>query len=459
MADLLITTADNEQFLAHHGIKGQEWGVWNDETRRKYGYYPASSSKKGQRLIAKADRERAKADRANSVTELHMRAMKVNANEITKQYAKSNVHTIKAQRSDSKAKKYADRSAEARTAGDERKARKLDAKATQATRRSELERNRARAEMNRGYALSNNMARTQVAERQLKGEATKHLNKAAKLEAKADKVIKKEDRKAEKAYDTMTDYSKYRLDKYREQTRLDSEHSEASNRVFDLEDQMKSTWAKVEEVGKKHGIKSSDLAAMSTEIARGYSIKDDSSVPKDVVKALMDNDKAYREYVDAWDKLDTSFDKAKKADAFRVKVNSEMRKEYAKRDAEASEAYKDVDRLVREHYGKDAIYDAKVRTDPNAPKELKEAINKYENLENSLSKINEFIKPPSQNQMRGDYEYSGVVREFLYAVKDPNAKQSARLGQVMKMNLSEVGATSQEAEDIIQELMYSFDKA
>ena len=29
--------AVNGDYLAHHGVKGMHWGVWNDETKRKYG--------------------------------------------------------------------------------------------------------------------------------------------------------------------------------------------------------------------------------------------------------------------------------------------------------------------------------------------------------------------------------------------------------------------------------------
>ncbi len=35
--DFLVTIDDGSQFLAHHGTKGMKWGVWNDETKRKYG--------------------------------------------------------------------------------------------------------------------------------------------------------------------------------------------------------------------------------------------------------------------------------------------------------------------------------------------------------------------------------------------------------------------------------------
>lgn len=33
----IAIVSDKEAFLAHHGVKGMKWGVWNDETQRKYG--------------------------------------------------------------------------------------------------------------------------------------------------------------------------------------------------------------------------------------------------------------------------------------------------------------------------------------------------------------------------------------------------------------------------------------
>ena len=379
MADLLITTADNEQFLAHHGTKGMKWGVWNDETRRKYGYYPASSSKKGQRIIAKAEREYAKADRANSVTQLHMRAMKVNADKITKQYAKSNVHTLKAQRSDSKAKKYADKSEEARTAGDERKARKLDAKAMRANKKSENERNRARAEMDRGHALSNDLARTQVAERQLKREATKHLNKAAKLEAKADKVIKKEDRKAEKAYDTMIDYSKYRLDKYREEKASIEKSRDLSDKVHAEETTYKTMWR----LAEKHGL-----------------IDERDGTPVLTINDILSNPRAPKEVKTA--------------------IN-----EWKKADKAAEEAFE------RSMYESVLDIDTGWKT--------------------------------QEEKDRSDREYPQVVQSFMKSIKDPTVttregwknpeKQEARLREVMNLSLSDAGATTKEAEAIIDDLL------
>jgi len=36
MSDYLITTDTGEQFIAHYGVKGQKWGVWNPETTARY---------------------------------------------------------------------------------------------------------------------------------------------------------------------------------------------------------------------------------------------------------------------------------------------------------------------------------------------------------------------------------------------------------------------------------------
>ena len=35
--------SDKDGFLEHHGVKGQKWGVWNDETKRKYGMLKTSA--------------------------------------------------------------------------------------------------------------------------------------------------------------------------------------------------------------------------------------------------------------------------------------------------------------------------------------------------------------------------------------------------------------------------------
>ncbi len=35
-----------DEILEHHGIKDMHWGVWNDETKRKYGYLPGKGRKK-----------------------------------------------------------------------------------------------------------------------------------------------------------------------------------------------------------------------------------------------------------------------------------------------------------------------------------------------------------------------------------------------------------------------------
>lgn len=48
-----FTFEDGSEYLAHHGVKGMKWGVWNAETRAKYGRV-GSSRKKGLNQTQKA---------------------------------------------------------------------------------------------------------------------------------------------------------------------------------------------------------------------------------------------------------------------------------------------------------------------------------------------------------------------------------------------------------------------
>ncbi len=48
-----FTFEDGSEYLVHHGVKGMKWGVWNAETRAKYGH-GRSSRKKGLSQTQKA---------------------------------------------------------------------------------------------------------------------------------------------------------------------------------------------------------------------------------------------------------------------------------------------------------------------------------------------------------------------------------------------------------------------
>lgn len=38
MEYIVYYSDDLGKYLSHHGVKGMEWGVWNEETKEKYGY-------------------------------------------------------------------------------------------------------------------------------------------------------------------------------------------------------------------------------------------------------------------------------------------------------------------------------------------------------------------------------------------------------------------------------------
>lgn len=60
-----IKMEDLEEVLAHHGVKDMHWGIWNDETKRKYGVLGSSSSRAKKAGDTSVD---AKPDRPESAT-------------------------------------------------------------------------------------------------------------------------------------------------------------------------------------------------------------------------------------------------------------------------------------------------------------------------------------------------------------------------------------------------------
>ena len=60
--EYLISFDDGSSaFLAHHGVKGMKWGVWNDETKSKYGGGDSSAkgAKRTIRDLNRLDKRRA----------------------------------------------------------------------------------------------------------------------------------------------------------------------------------------------------------------------------------------------------------------------------------------------------------------------------------------------------------------------------------------------------------------
>ena len=43
--DYKFTFEDGSEALAHHGVKGMKWGVWNEETKSRYGMSIKNPSK------------------------------------------------------------------------------------------------------------------------------------------------------------------------------------------------------------------------------------------------------------------------------------------------------------------------------------------------------------------------------------------------------------------------------
>lgn len=57
MGDYLITMDTGEQFIAHHGVKGQKWGKWNPETLARYNGLKVNPSGGGSIDIDEDDEE------------------------------------------------------------------------------------------------------------------------------------------------------------------------------------------------------------------------------------------------------------------------------------------------------------------------------------------------------------------------------------------------------------------
>lgn len=201
--DYHITMEDGSEYLAHHGVKGMHWGVWNDETRRKYlGPIGRPDNPKAEKLRAKAEKNYQKMDKSNSATELHMRAMKVHSNEITKRYAKANTSTVKAQAQEAKARRLEGK-AERFKGADDKKSQRLEKKAQRQKNKAEVQRQKAKGEIDKAHAVSNDMERELVAERQLKADAAKYKGRAEKLEAKASRLEERQDRQIDKALSNL----------------------------------------------------------------------------------------------------------------------------------------------------------------------------------------------------------------------------------------------------------------
>lgn len=199
MADFLITMQDGSEFLAHHGVLGMKWGVWNDETKAKYGY--SGGSAKGDKLRKKAADKRALAEKARSNTALVDRAARAHTGEITKQYSSANAHLVKGHAHSSMAKGLRAEAEAQRLAGKDRKAKRLEKKADKQDLKAKSEGLKEEEARNKGQKAANQFEREQQARQELSKEASKHDAKAAKLEKRAEKADAKAEGKARKALD------------------------------------------------------------------------------------------------------------------------------------------------------------------------------------------------------------------------------------------------------------------
>lgn len=57
--DYRVTFEDGSEALAHYGIKGMKWGVWNEETKARYGESKsvAKSRKRYEKALAQRNRK------------------------------------------------------------------------------------------------------------------------------------------------------------------------------------------------------------------------------------------------------------------------------------------------------------------------------------------------------------------------------------------------------------------
>ena len=231
---MIVTMTDGTQYLMHHGVKDMHWGVWNDETKRKYGVY---TSPKGDKLKAKADRKRLEAERARTDTAVMNKAAKVHANEITAAYAKANAHRLKGQAKESRSKSVQLKAEAERRSGNDKKADRLEKKSLKLSQKAEREKDASKRESDKGHAASNRIERHNIAVREMDAKAAKLDAKAAKLEARADKADTKQDRKVAKAADELRTAAKTQYEAKVSQTNIDK----TNNLSIKAENYLKAT--------------------------------------------------------------------------------------------------------------------------------------------------------------------------------------------------------------------------
>ncbi len=219
--DFKVTTDDGSEYLMHHGTKGMQWGVWNEETKKKYGY--GGSSARGDRLRKKAAAQKAKADKARTNTALMDKTAKVHSAKITEAYSKANAHLIKGNHHMSRSVAYANDANSARARGDEKLAKKLDKKGAKEAGKQQRERLLEEREKNKGKMLANHYERENQARMELAKEAAKHDKKAAKLEVKAAKADIRQEGKMRRAVDDLRGNAKGIADKHAKAEKMEKE--------------------------------------------------------------------------------------------------------------------------------------------------------------------------------------------------------------------------------------------
>lgn len=277
--DYLITTDDGSKHLAHSGTKGMKWGVWNEETKRKYGY--GGGSARGDKLRTKAEKARAKAEHARSNTAFLDRAAKVHSTEITKHYSKANAHLVKGLHESSKASSYSSDAQTARAHGDEKKAKKLEKKAEKFAGKAEREKLREQENVTQANRAANRFEREQIARMELAKESSKQDAKAAKLEVKAAKADAKADAKAEKAYNSLTEYSEHMLGSHRAVQKIPKFEKAVA--------ESDAAYKKINDAYKQHYSPDHDGRLRLKEID---AIKNDPKAPRDVKSAIREYERA-----------------------------------------------------------------------------------------------------------------------------------------------------------------------
>ena len=274
MKTLEHSDLDASKCLVHHGIEGMKWGVWNEETRRKY---LGTTSAKGDKLRKKAASKRLEAEKARTDKAVLAKAAKVHSNDITKAYAKANTHRIKQQASERRANEikrkkqsleyqhlYESKGADIPMGKKlEKKIHKLDKKAEKFEQKAKREDDAAKRESDKGHAASKRIERHNIAVREMDAKAAKLNAKAAQLERKAEKADAKQDAKVAKAAEQVRESSKKFVEEGRVASGMDRANLAAASMKY-----VASTNSGSAKLGFLGSVKVKDRAKFDAEVER-----------------------------------------------------------------------------------------------------------------------------------------------------------------------------------------------